>query len=305
MTWNHGYFESLCALLISDGPTGREVAELHQHSLQCVSCRNRIHEMTKIDACLFLSHALTRRKRRLPKGMRERFITRAIKEGVPLHSPSTGGLGNLGLASALFVILLVTAAAIRTGPFSSPVVDGRHFDAAQLANPAHVASLTPPGSPMNRLPESRDRNHSARSRSALIQWRSDPPPGSRTRKSGALPGRLEAFQNRYFPAVFSSPHYTLATMPSEVGRLSSGPNMPSRFRLAVPQPLIRESALLLLADSEHGTAKPMIIPSQFTFATPGAQVFHPALDIDPHRTHPVFQFGDTPLKFHFVENVTQ
>ena len=126
-----------------------------------------------------------------------------------------------------------------------------------------------------------------------------------TRKAGGLPDHPEAFQNRYFPAVFSSPHYTLATMPSDVGRLSSWPDMPSRFRLAVPQPLIREGALRLLADSEHGAAKPMIIPSQFTFATPGAQGFHPALYIDPYRAHPIFEFGDTPLKFHFVEDVTQ
>jgi hypothetical protein len=305
MTSNHKYFESLCAFAISNELTGPELVELHRHSLECVSCRNRIHEMTKIDACLFLSHAFTRRNGRLPKGMRERFIARAIKEGVPLHSPSTAGLGNLGLASALFIILLVTAAAIRTGPFSKPVLDASHFDAAQLANPVHVASLTPPGSPMSLLPGKRGRSRLSRSRSVLVQWRPVLSSGSKARKSGALPGHLEAFQNRYFPAAFSSPHYTLATMPPDVGRLSSWPDMPPRFRLAVPQPLIRESALLLLADSEHGTAKPMILSSQFTFATPGAQGFHPGLGIDPYKTHPIFQFGDTPLKFHLVENVTQ
>ena len=110
MTSNHKYFESLCAFAISDELIGPELVELHQHSLVCISCRNRIHEMTRIDACLSLSHAFTRRNRRLPKGTRERFIARAIKEGVPLKSASTAGLGNLGLASALFIILLVTAA---------------------------------------------------------------------------------------------------------------------------------------------------------------------------------------------------
>jgi hypothetical protein len=305
MTSNHKYFESLCALAISDELTGPELVELHAHSLECVSCRDRIHEMTKIDACLLLSPAFTRQNARLPKGMRERFIARAIKEGVPLNSPSTAGLGNLGLASALFIILLVTAAAIRTGPFSRPVVDASHFDAAQLANPVRVASLTPPGSTMNLRPGRKDRSRDARSRSVVFQWRPDPSSGFQARKSGALLGHLEPFQNRYFPATFSSPHYTLATMPSDLGRLSAWPDMPPRFRLAVPQPLIRENALLLLADSEHGTAKPMIIPSQFTFATPGAQGFHLALDIDPYRAHPIFEVGDTLLKFHFVEDVTQ
>jgi hypothetical protein len=57
--------------------------------------------------------------------------------------------------------------------------------------------------------------------------------------------------------------------------------MPSRFRLAVPP-----------------AANPMIIPSEFTVATPAAPGFHSALDMDRYRTHPIFEF-------HFVENVTQ
>ena len=85
--------------------------------------------------------------------MRERFIARAIKEGVPLTSPSAVGLGNLGVASALFIILLVTAAAIRTGPFSRPVVDAGHFDAAQYTKSVHAANPTPPDSTMNLLAE--------------------------------------------------------------------------------------------------------------------------------------------------------
>ncbi len=303
MTSNHKYFESLCALAISDELTGPELAELHQHSLECISCRNRIHEMTKIDACLSLSHAFTRRNGRLPKGMRERFIARAIKEGVPLHPPSTAGLDNVGLVGALFVVLLITAAAIRTGPFSRPSVDAGHSGAVQLANPVPVASLTPPASTMTPSSERRQRSRVARSRSVLVQWRRDPSLDFQTMKDGGVPHHLQSFQNRYFPAVFSSPHYALATMPSDLGRVSSWPDTPSRFRLAIPQPLIREGALRLLAESELGAAKTMIIPSQLTFANPGE--FHPALDMYPHRAHPIFEFGDTPLKFHFVEDVTQ
>jgi hypothetical protein len=296
MTSNHNYFEFLCTLAVADELAGPELAQLHEHALQCVSCRNRIQEMTRTNACLLLSHSFNHRNGRLPAGMRERFIARAVKEGVPLHSPSTVGLGNLGLASALFIILLVTAAAIRTGPFSRPVVDAGHFDAAQLSNPVHLRSPAAPDYTMNILPRRRDRSHGARSRSVQVQWRLDP--------SGALPGHLATFQNRYFPAALSSPHSMLAAMPSDVGRPSSWPYMPSRFSLAAPPALIRESALRLLADSEHGAANPMTLPAEFTFATPGAPGFHPALDIDPHRAHSNFEFRDTPLKFHFVENVT-
>jgi hypothetical protein len=228
--------------------------------------------MTKISACLLLSHAFNHRNGRLPQGMRKRFIARAIEEGVPLTSPSAVGLGNLGVASALFIILLVTAAAIRTGPFSSPVVDVGHFDVAQYTESVRATNRTPSDSTMNLLPRRRDRSR-AKSRSVQVQWRLDP--------SRALPGHLETFQNHYFPAALSSPHFLLAAMPAEVGRLSSWPYMPSRFRLAVPP-----------------AANPMIIPSEFTVATPAALGFHPALNMDPYRTHPDFEF-------HFVENVTQ
>jgi hypothetical protein len=297
MTSNHNHFEFLCALAASDELTGPELVELRKHALQCVSCKNRIREMTRINACLLASSTFTRRRRSLPKGMRARFIARAIKEGVPLTSPSAVGLGNLGLASALFLILLVTAAAIRTGPFSRPVVDSSHSDAAQLAIPVHVTNPALADSRMTLLPRRRDRSRGARPRSVQVQRRFDP--------SGALPGHLETFQNRYSPTALSLPHYTLAATPLDVSRLSSWPYIPSRFRLAVPPMLVRDNALRLLADSEHGAANPMVIPSEFTFATPAAQGFHPALNIDSYRTHPIFELGDTPLKFHFVENVTQ
>jgi hypothetical protein len=289
MTSNHNYFEFLCARGASDELTGHELAVLREHSLECAPCRNRIREMTKTNACLLLSHAFNHRNRRLPEGMRERFIARAIKEGVPLTPPSAVGLGNLGVASALFIVVLLTAAAIRTGPFSRPVVDPGHFDAAQLTKSVHAIKPTPPDSTMNLLARRRDRSR-AKSRSVQVQWRLDP--------SRALPSHPETFQNHYFPAALASPHYLLAAMPPDVGRLSSWPYMPSRFRLAVPPALVRDSALRLLADSEHGTTNPMVIPSEFTVAIPAATGFHPALDMNPYRTHPIFEF-------HFVENVTQ
>jgi hypothetical protein len=289
MTSNHNYFEFLCALVASDELTESELAELREHSLECAPCRNRIREMTKTNACLLLSHAFNHGKGRLPEGMRERFIARAIKEGVPLTCPSGVGLGNLGVASALFIVLLVTAAAIRTGPFSRPVIDTGHFDTAQLTKSVHTANPTAADSTMSLLPRRRDRSR-AKSRSVQVQWRLDP--------SRALSSHLETFQNHYFPAALSSPHFLLAAMPAEVGRLSCWPYMPSRFRLAVPPALVRDSALRLLADSEHGTTNPMIIPSELTVATPAAPGFHSALDMDTYRTHPIFEF-------HFVEKVTQ
>jgi hypothetical protein len=266
MTSDHNYFEFLCALAASDELTGPERIELRDHSLECAPCRNRMN------ACLVLSRGINHRNGRLPEGMRERFIARAIKEGIPLTSPAAVGLGNLGVASALFIILLVTAAAIRTGPFSRPVVDAGHFDAAQYTKTVHAVNPTELASTMNLLPRRKDRGR-AKSRSVQVQWRLD--------SLRALPGHLEAFQNHYVPAAMSSPHYLLAALPPDVGGLSSWPYMPSKFRLAV-----------------RPAANSTIIPSEFTFATPAAPGFHPALD-------PNFEFRDASLTFHFVENVTQ
>ena len=225
--------------------------------------------MTKIDACLSLSHAFTRRNGRLPKGMRERFIARAIKEGVPLNPPSTAGLGNLGLASALFIVLLITAAAIRTGPFSRPVCGCRSFRRCATGKSCSRGKPHTAGFDDDSSSERRDRSRVARSRSVLVQWRRDPSLDFQTMKDGGVPHHLQSFQNRYFPAVILFAALYAGDHAVGFRPLSSWPDTPSRFRLAVPQPLIREGALRLLAESEQGAAKPMIIPSQLTFANPG------------------------------------
>jgi hypothetical protein len=300
MMVNHDYFDFLCALAASDELTEPERVELHDHSLKCVSCRNRILEMTRMNAYLLLSHAFTSRRGRLPEGMRERFIARAIEQGVPLKSPATAGLGALGLASALFIILLVTAGAIRSGPFSITVADNGHFDTG--SKPLHATK--PALSDLRQ--GSGGRRSYAKPKSVLVLRNLDPSTNSHGKKPrGALPDHLDIFQNHYFSGGLSSPHYTLATMPVDVGRLSSLPYMPSRLRLAVPPALIRDSALQLLADSGQSTPQLMTFPSGFTFATPPPPGMHPALDNDPSRMPSILELRGTPLKFHFVENVTQ
>ena len=119
--------------------------------------------------------------------MRERFIARAIKEGVPLTSPSVAGLGNLGVASALFIVLLVTAAAIRTGPFSRPVIDTGHFDAVQLTKSVHTANPTPADSTKSPPEEKRSEPRQVKERSGSVAPRSI---ASVTRPSGNFPKPL-------------------------------------------------------------------------------------------------------------------
>jgi hypothetical protein len=232
--------------------------------------------------------------------MRERFIARAIEQGVPLKSPSTVGLGALGLASALFILLLVTAGVVKTSPFS--VADKGRFTTGQLPKPPQATKPMSSDLPQGR----RDRRSDAKPKSVLVLRNLDPSTNSHGKKPrGALPEHLDIFQNHYFSGGLSSPHYTLATMPVDAGRLSSLPYMPSRLRLAVPPALIRDSALQLLADSGQSTPQLMTFPSGFTFATPPPPGMHPALDNDPSRMPSILELRGTPLKFHFVENVTQ
>jgi hypothetical protein len=288
MKANHRYFEFLCALAASDELAAPELAELNEHSLECVSCKNRLNEMARINAVLLLSHAFTLRKARVPQGMRERFIARAIKEGVPLKSPSIVKVGALGLASAVFAILLVTAGVVKTGPFSRTAVDTSHFDAAQLSKPAPLARQMAPDSTVTLVQARRDRSRGAKSKISHVGK-------ART----TLPARVDILENGYFAAEIPAPHFTLATMSSDMGRLSSLPYTPSRFRLSAPPALIRDSALQLLAASDHSVANP--IPSEFTFASPA----HPVLDINPSRMPPILALRGTPLKFHLAESVTQ
>lgn len=289
MTAKHRYFEFLCAVAASHELAAAELAELNEHSLECVVCKNRLNEMARINAYLLLSHAFTLRKGRMPQGMRERFIVRAIKDGVPLTSPSIGKIGALGMASVLFAILLVTAGVVKSVPFSRTSVDTSHFEGAQLSKPAPLASQVVPDSAITLVQKRGDRIRDAKPKSSHV---------GKTRPTS--PARVDIFENRYFAAGLSAPRFTLATMSSDMGRLSSLPYTPSRFRLSAPPALIRDRALQLLAASDHSVANP--IPSEFTFAAPAV---HPVLDIDPSKMPPILALRGTPLKFHLVESVTQ
>lgn len=304
MKQNHDYFEFLCALASSDELTEAELIELHQHSLECVFCRERIFEMGQVNARLILAHAFNRPSGRLPQGMRERFIARAIEHGVPLTSPSPVGSGTLGLASVCFIILLVTAAAVKGGLPSRSVVDTSPFDAARMSASLQTTRVISPA-PANYLRQSkRDRSRGLKPKAMPIQKHFDQLSDHLIREpQESLPAHLDIFQNRDFPARLPSEYSALVTMPPSAGRLSSSPDMGSRFR--APPALIRGAALQLLANSEHGALDPMIFQSGFTFVTTAVPGLHPAVGLGPSRVSPAFELRGTPPKFHFVEGVTQ
>ena len=123
MTGSHRHFEYLCLLAAGQALSEPEEAALRRHAQDCMPCRDRLRELAQLESHLLLLHAGKHRAGRLPQGMRERFIARAIAEGVPLTSSSPTSFGKLGLASMLLTALLLLAAVVNAGLPTTPVVD--------------------------------------------------------------------------------------------------------------------------------------------------------------------------------------
>jgi hypothetical protein len=121
MTTNHADFELLCVLASSGDLESAERAQLRAHLEECVSCRERLLEMRELSEHLVVAQARKGPSRRLPKGMKDRFVVRAVREGIPLSPPrQEREFHALGTAAALLVVLLLVAATLRTGPFRTP-----------------------------------------------------------------------------------------------------------------------------------------------------------------------------------------
>ncbi len=128
MTEDHGYFEVLCALAASGQLTRSEAAELREHARQCESCRSRITEWNVLGAQLWAAHAWKDPGARLPRGMKQRFVTRAIREGVPLrpragHRVSTTRTEQLRLAAIIVLAISMLIIAHKPGAMYSSAID--------------------------------------------------------------------------------------------------------------------------------------------------------------------------------------
>ena len=116
MTVDHGDFEVVCALAASGLLTRTELAELSEHTAHCVVCHDRLVEFRRAGIQLLLVHELKNSAERLPKGMQQRFLARAIREGIPLRSSSRGvGFSALGSVTVLLVALLLVVATLNKG----------------------------------------------------------------------------------------------------------------------------------------------------------------------------------------------
>jgi hypothetical protein len=83
VTRDHRFYEMQSALSATGHLTGSELEELEQHVSQCVSCRKCMVEMATVSRELFLTQVRPGNSE-TPKGMEQRFIRRAVAEGIPL-----------------------------------------------------------------------------------------------------------------------------------------------------------------------------------------------------------------------------
>jgi hypothetical protein len=115
----HIQFEMLYALAASDQLTERELGELRDHCDLCTLCATRFREMKQTSEELFLMYALAEPGQRTPTGMRERFITRANRQGIQL-TPHADQSSAIYRPMLFAVTLLVVAIAIASSHRNLP-----------------------------------------------------------------------------------------------------------------------------------------------------------------------------------------
>ena len=111
MRQDHIPFETLCSLAAGDRLTQEQRIDLQDHCAGCDVCREQLFEMKKIGAELFLVHALQEADKKTPLGMRDRFLTRANREGIQLKFPAKklSPFSMSLLSAAALIVITITA----------------------------------------------------------------------------------------------------------------------------------------------------------------------------------------------------
>lgn len=287
MTTNHVDFEVLCALAASGNLTSTERAELNEHAEHCVHCQNRLVEMRQLGTRLFLAHELNIPAKRVPKGMQERFSARAIREGIPLSSPSPGvGFSALGLVTALLVVLLLAAATLKDHPAAKSVAEIGVPDTPHLSQVFSQKVRSSEGV----------ANHPRRARTRRVLNRQVSFPEARGSSSAVFPD-LSELQGP--PFTFTPYSRTAGMRPYSVSLTIISPEILSSFAsphkapiptLDITSDVFRHNAPHLLAVSDHAAFGSVGFRGNFDLASPAAQIF-PLLKVD-FKTN-AFQPGQT------------
>jgi len=256
----HADFELLCALAVSGDLSITERAALGHHLEVCTSCEKKLLEMRRLRAQLVFAQAMKGPSKRLPRGMRERFHSRAMREGIPLSSGTQGvGASALGMVTALLMVLLLVAATLKAGPFR------RFASRTEIARGTMV--LRRPNLPARR--QATNYVH-AQIRIARPLVRTHRPAASIATAASAPAVRQFHFtllaQNS---AAIAYPFSTAAPLPDIVPSLSYPDRKPS-LTLDVTSRVFRHIVPPLIA---YGATEAYSIPSNFDLDPPTGQNF--------------------------------
>lgn len=152
MIVRHLHFEILCALAPTGQLSPREADELLRHSRRCTLCAARLAELSHLGSELLRVEA-NRSPYSLPcKGLQERFVARAIRDGVPLHAAmsvshqSPRPLTALRIVVAAMAMTILIAATLRSVSIWSVSRQTSSAESARVSEPRQ-ANLLPPASP--------------------------------------------------------------------------------------------------------------------------------------------------------------
>ena len=118
MSDKHMHFEVLCTLAACRSLAHRELRELRTHVDRCPACEEHLLQIEAIREEVFLVRALSESPRGTPKGMSERFVERAVLEGMELR-PHTARMNALYAPMLLSFALLLLAVSFASNGRSS------------------------------------------------------------------------------------------------------------------------------------------------------------------------------------------
>ena len=118
MIRDHQFYEMQGALSATGQLTACELAELEQHVAHCLSCRNCMTDMAAVSREIFMLRRRTP-DMKMPAGMQERFVQRAVVAGIPLKVRSWCGVADLrvaGFAAVSIALVLLISFSWRVAP---------------------------------------------------------------------------------------------------------------------------------------------------------------------------------------------
>ncbi len=107
---SHHRFDVQSVLASSGQLSEKQLKEFCNHAASCEDCHKRFDEMAVLSVSLWTAGVVRCCTSAAPKGMTERFVARAIREGVPLHPPNrTSSLHHRAFAAPAVLVLIVVA----------------------------------------------------------------------------------------------------------------------------------------------------------------------------------------------------